>query len=234
MEDNNNERLKINFSEIIEQKDCYYKYFIKIDINCYSFYSPDFAEKEEILNYKYILINNLIKDYDLIKILYHKLVDFGDSYLICKYFGNLHIEDANKYIYDYFEEEQNNKIFSEEVIDYLSKLEGVDNSNSKGESIFLDDNEKDSEFNLHSPFGTEEDKQKLKEYIKDIKEDIIQRAVGYDEKGNMLFIEHTLKDFQELNKKVKKLSEKNKKLKAKNKKLTKQLRKLTATINTGE
>jgi predicted transcriptional regulator len=57
--------------------------------------------------------------------------------------------------------------------------------------------------------------------------DSIKRAVGYDEKGNMLFIEHTLKDFQELNKKVKKISEKNKKLKAKNKKLTKKLKKFS-------
>lgn len=98
------------------------------------------------------------------------------------------------------------KALSQTVIDYLSKQKGVNNKGVKGESIFFeDDNEKYS--------------------------DSIIRPVGYDEKGNMLFIKHTLQDFQELNKKINKLSEKNKKLKSKNRKLKKQLNKFVLKCN---
>jgi hypothetical protein len=242
MEDNNNERLQINISEMeirrytLPSFDFFENYYFTIYINDCVFSTPEFRQKEEALNYKKTFINKINEDYSLIKF----LIEEANYDLLSEYFYYIHIENANKDIYDYYKED---KILPEEVIDYLSKQKGVDNSKSKGESIFFDVNEKESEFNLLNPFGTEEDKQKLKEYTKEYS-DIIQRQIDYYKKGNIEFEQLDLTEFQqeqrlkhieynELKVKVKKLSEKNKKLKAKNKKLTKQLRKLTE-INTGE
>jgi hypothetical protein len=164
---------------------------------------------------------------------------------------------------NFFSEIYNNdKILSEEVIDYLSKLEGVDNSQSKCESIFLDDNEKESESlsdkikqmelvvenaNKYSQKMVDEQVAILnrnRKEFSDIKKEDLELIEEQFTKETQ-FTELDLTEFQqeqrlkhieynELKVKVKKLSEKNKKLKAKNKKLTKKLRKITAITNTGE
>jgi hypothetical protein len=144
MEDNNNERLKITISELQEYKKRYkHFYFFYIYINeIIVIKSPEFDNINLSLKYKEAFNIRIVEDYELIEKILNSRYGLDE---FTTYISNVLSEDYLKYIYKQYSFNNTDKILSEEVIDYLSKQKGVDNSNSKGESIFFDVNEKDSE-----------------------------------------------------------------------------------------